>query len=404
MTTYVPPKKNTAFIVYAGLFQRADSRLLDLTPTLATGDFKVSIDGAATANLATLPTNTPASSGQIKISLSTSEMNGDNITVVGHDAAGAEWNDIIINIQTTARQVDDLAFPATTGRSMVVDAAGLVDANTVKIGATGAGTAQTARDIGASVLLSAGSGTGQLDFTSGVVKANATQFAGQTITAAAGVTLPSSVASPTNITAGTITTATNLTNAPTSGDLTATMKTSVTTAATAATPTAAAVTGAVGSVTGAVGSVTGAVGSVTGAVGSVTGLTASDVGAIKTTIGTAGAGLTALGDTRIAHLDADVSTRSTYAGGDTSGTTTLLSRVTATRAGYLDNLTDLDATISSRLATSGYTAPDNTSVTAIKAKTDSLVFTQTGVIDANVHYVNDIKVNGVGTTLSPWGP
>jgi hypothetical protein len=43
---------------------------------------------------------------------------------------------------------------------------------------------------------------------------NATQFAGQTITAAAGVTLPSSVASPTNITAGTITTVTTLTNLP----------------------------------------------------------------------------------------------------------------------------------------------------------------------------------------------
>lgn len=156
-------------------------------------------------------------------------------------------------------------------------------------------------------------------------------------------TFPGSVASPTNITAGTITTVTNLTNAPTAGDLTATMKASVTTAATAATPTAAAVTGAVGSVTGAVGSVTGAVGSVTGAVGSVTGLTASDVGAIKTQtdkltftvanqvdvnvldwksatapamtgdafarIGVAGVGLTNLGDTRIASLDAAVSTR-----------------------------------------------------------------------------------------------
>lgn len=40
-------------------------------------------------------------------------------------------------------------------------------------------------------------------------------------------TFPGTVASPTNITAGTITTVTNLTNAPTSGDLTATMKTSV---------------------------------------------------------------------------------------------------------------------------------------------------------------------------------
>lgn len=52
-------------------------------------------------------------------------------------------------------------------------------------------------------------------------------------------------ATPTNITAGTITTVTNVTNAPTAGDLTATMKTSVTTAATAATPTAAAVTAGV---------------------------------------------------------------------------------------------------------------------------------------------------------------
>jgi hypothetical protein len=118
------------------------------------------------------------------------------------------------------------------------------------------------------------------------LQVDAIQFAGQTITAAAGVTLPSSVASPTNITAGTITTVsgnvtgsvgsvvgltasnldatissrmatytqptgflaatfpatvasttnitagtittvTNLTNAPTSGDLTATMKASV---------------------------------------------------------------------------------------------------------------------------------------------------------------------------------
>jgi hypothetical protein len=85
------------------------------------------------------------------------------------------------------------------------------------------------------------------------------------------------LASTTNITAGTITTATtatNLTNAPTNGDFTAAMKTSLN----AATP--ASVTGAVGSVTGAVGSVTGNVGgNVTGSVGSVTGLTASNLDA-----------------------------------------------------------------------------------------------------------------------------
>lgn len=44
-----------------------------------------------------------------------------------------------------------------------------------------AGSTVTGRDIGASVLLSAGTGTGQLDFTSGVVKANATQIAGSAV-------------------------------------------------------------------------------------------------------------------------------------------------------------------------------------------------------------------------------
>lgn len=39
--------------------------------------------------------------------------------------------------------------PATPGRAAVVDASGLIDANTVKIGPSGSGTAQTARDLGA---------------------------------------------------------------------------------------------------------------------------------------------------------------------------------------------------------------------------------------------------------------
>jgi hypothetical protein len=68
--------------------------------------------------------------------------------------------------------------PATAGRTLVVDAAGLADANTVKLGPSGSGTTQTARDIGASVLLSTGTGTGQLDFTSGIVKSNVTQIDG----------------------------------------------------------------------------------------------------------------------------------------------------------------------------------------------------------------------------------
>lgn len=48
------------------------------------------------------------------------------------------------------------------------------------------GTAQTARDIGASVLLSSGTGTGQLDFTAGIVKSNLIHILGSLLTETVG--------------------------------------------------------------------------------------------------------------------------------------------------------------------------------------------------------------------------
>lgn len=50
------------------------------------------------------------------------------------------------------------------------------------------------------------------------------------------------------------------------------------------------------------------------------------------------------------------------------------------------------------------TEPDNTSVAAIKVKTDSLTFTNAGVLDANVLYVHNIAIDGSGTAVDPWGP
>jgi len=64
---------------------------------------------------------------------------------------------------------DSSLKPATAGRTLVVDASGLADATTVKLGPSGSGTAQTARDIGANVLLSSGTGTGQVSLSSGKV-------------------------------------------------------------------------------------------------------------------------------------------------------------------------------------------------------------------------------------------
>jgi hypothetical protein len=93
-------------------------------------------------------------------------------------------------------------------------------------------------------------------FRIGVAAANLTQMLGTVLTETAGylaagfkkffnIATPASTMDALTL----VVTATNLTNAPANGDLTATMKASVQTAATAATPTAAAVTGAVGSVT-----------------------------------------------------------------------------------------------------------------------------------------------------------
>lgn len=115
MPSYVTPKKNTAFVFYVSLVSQSDTKTMQTNPTLAAGDVKVSIDGGALANLTTLPTVTPTGSAMVKVSLSAAEMNGDNITVVFKDAAGAEWADLTVNIQTTANQIDDLALASTLG-------------------------------------------------------------------------------------------------------------------------------------------------------------------------------------------------------------------------------------------------------------------------------------------------
>jgi hypothetical protein len=204
------------------------------------------------------------------------------------------------------------------------------------------------------------------------------------------------------------------------------------------------VTGAVGSVTGAVGSVTGNVGgsvaSVVGNVGgNVVGSVASVTGAVVlpsipanwlTAAGIAAGALNGKGDWLLS---------SGYTAPDNATIGTLATRLTATRAGNLDNLDALvssrlaaasysaapsaaavraeidanstglaaifartDVATSSRLASASYTAPDNASVVAIKAKTDGLGFTVPGVVDAHILYVDGKGITGTGTEADPW--
>ncbi len=49
-------------------------------------------------------------------------------------------------------------------------------------------------------------------------------------------------------------------------------------------------------------------------------------------------------------------------------------------------------------------APDNASITAIKAKTDDLTFTKANELDSNIQSVDGTTITGSGTELDPWGP
>jgi hypothetical protein len=368
--------------------------------------------------------------------------------------------------------------PMQTNAQLVIDANGRVDVSKIT------GTTQTARDLGASVLLSPGTGTGQIDLTSGIPKANVTQLlgtawltpavagtpdvnakqlggtaqtgrdVGASVIAAsvtAGVTVTTNndktgytastvsdktgysltqtfptnfsslvidgtgrvnafligiltsvftetslgliaaafkqffnISSPTStmnaITA--VTTVTNLTNAPTAGDLTATMKTSVTTAATAATP------------------------SVT--VSDKTGFSLSTAGILAIWHQLTSAVVTAatMGKLIVDYLDAAVSSRSTYAGADTSGTTTLLSRLTGTRATNLDNL---DATVSSRSTLTAanvwdYLVASATTVGSMgKRVVDYLTgdaYTRIGAAGAGLTALGDTRIANLDATVS----
>jgi hypothetical protein len=263
-------------------------------------------------------------------------------------------------------------------------------------------------------------------------------------------TFPTTLASTTNITAGTITTATNLTNAPTSGDFTAAMKTSLNAATPAVTVSdktgfklasdgVAAVTAWTVAITGNI------TGNLSGSVGSVTGLTASnldvavstrlagssytaplDAAGVRTSVGLASANL----DTQLDALPTSAELATALAGAD-DATLAAIAALPQTAAQTGDAMTltiaydaaktaatqtsvdDLPTNAELATALAGAddatlaaiaTLPDAATVNAIKAKTDSLTFTKTGEIDANLHSVNDVTVAGLGTTGSPWGP
>lgn len=103
MATYNPPVRAAAFEIQIALEDYTNPGNFKSNPTIAAGDFKVSKDGGALANLTTLPAVEPASSVLVTIALSGTEMTADVVSIVCIDQTSPkEWADLVISIPTSA--------------------------------------------------------------------------------------------------------------------------------------------------------------------------------------------------------------------------------------------------------------------------------------------------------------
>ncbi len=177
-------RSNTAVRVTVGpFFSNTDGVTPKTSLTVTACKLTFMVDDANVPTLV-LDTNPTASGGS-----------NDMIHVSGDDAGFYDLELAAANVNYLGRAMlaltdatnhcpvfhEFMILPAMIYDSLVLGTDRL-DTNVTHVG----DTSQTARDLGASVLLSTGTGTGQLDFTSGVVKANTTQFGGSAITSASG--------------------------------------------------------------------------------------------------------------------------------------------------------------------------------------------------------------------------
>lgn len=279
-----------------------------------------------------------------------------------------------LHITATGADPTDLKWEVATylpGEAATLQADQAV--NTTKIG----GTTQTARDLGASVLLSPGTGTGQISLTSGAVTVGTnndkTGYTASTVTDKTGYSL--SVTPPT---AGAIATAvwqdlTSGSDFTANGSIGKLFVTDVDAPISSRSTYAGADTSGTTTLLSRIGSsltITSGKVDINDKTGFSLAITPPTAGAIATAVWQdllAGSDFSislSIGKLLKDDIDATISSRgtSTYAGGDTSGTTALLGRLTSTRAGLLDNL---DAPVSTR---STYAGADTAGTTTLLAR------------------------------------
>lgn len=194
------PIKNTAY--------RVTFPILDADGDLVTGatglDSEVSIDGGTFADCTNEATEIATSSGVYYLDLTSGEMNGDTVAlIIKTSSSGAKTTVLVLYPNETGDiDVDVTAFGGSAGTF----ASGRPEVNTSHI--AGSAVSTSSAQIGVNVVQVSGDAT---------AADNAEAFFDGTGYAGTNNVIP------------TVTTVTNLTNAPTNGDLTATMKASVNT-------------------------------------------------------------------------------------------------------------------------------------------------------------------------------
>ena len=184
---------------------------------------RVKILNSSVATGAGLTGLTSASSGLIISTIADNEAtataytvaasNVETITTLGTYAAPSSGKCRFKEVDATNHkgvyeiQIADARFAVSSAKSLLVSVSGATNAaetdvviplrdldpfDAVRAGLTALPNAAAEASGG---LITRGTGTGQLTVSSGVVTANTTQLAGQTVTAAAGVTFPTSVSS-----------------------------------------------------------------------------------------------------------------------------------------------------------------------------------------------------------------
>lgn len=161
-------KQSTAFTFRIGPFvDSTDGVTAETGLTIAQADIQISKAGGAFAQTSASPTTTHDADGWYQCPLTATDTGTLGSLTVQIVMAGAlpVWEHFMV-------------LPANVYDSLVGGTDAL-QVDTIQV----TGTAQTARDLGASVLLSSGTGTGQVTLTSGRVNADVTHIATAAVSA-----------------------------------------------------------------------------------------------------------------------------------------------------------------------------------------------------------------------------